>query len=113
MRVNLMYSTNDMEELIFMIFNDFHFYSYVLGIETAAYILMPEQHVMAQSGKPLPVVYLLHGLSDDHTMWLRQTRVEQYARDKRVMIVMPAANRSLWARPAWMPRSSRYLAAKP
>lgn len=105
-----MYSTNDMEELIFMIFNDFHFYSYVLGIETAAYILMPEQHVMAQSGKPLPVVYLLHGLSDDHTMWLRQTRVEQYARDKRVMIVMPAANRSFYMDMAHGARYDTFIA---
>ena len=34
----LLQISNDMEELIFMIFNDFHFYSYVLGIETAACI---------------------------------------------------------------------------
>ena len=79
-----------------MTLNDFHFFSNVLGIETAAYILLPDQHAMAQSQEPLPVVYLLHGLSDDHTMWLRQTRVEQYARDKRVAIVMPAANRSFY-----------------
>lgn len=79
-----------------MTFSDFHFYSEVLGIQTAAYVLLPEPKVMAQSNKPLPVLYLLHGLSDDHTMWLRQTRVEQYARLYRICVVMPAANRSFY-----------------
>ena len=51
-----------------MVFSDFHFYSEVLGIQTAAYILLPQPQVAAQSGSPIPVLYLLHGLSDDHTM---------------------------------------------
>ena len=79
-----------------MIFSDFHFYSEVLGIQTAAYVLLPEPQVMAQSASPVPVLYLLHGLSDDHTMWLRQTRVEQYARRYRLAVVMPAVNRSFY-----------------
>ena len=54
-----------------MVFSDFHFYSEVLGIQTAAYILLPQPQVAAQSSSPIPVLYLLHGLSDDHTMWLR------------------------------------------
>ena len=79
-----------------MVFSDFHFYSEVLGIQTAAYILLPQPQVAAQSGSPIPVLYLLHGLSDDHTMWLRQTRVEQYAQRYRLAVVMPAANRSFY-----------------
>lgn len=79
-----------------MVFSDFHFYSEVLGIQTAAYVLLPQPEVMAQSASPLPVLYLLHGLSDDHTMWLRQTRVEQYAQRYRLAVVMPAVNRSFY-----------------
>ena len=79
-----------------MVFSDFHFYSEVLGIQTAAYILLPQPQVAAQSSSPIPVLYLLHGLSDDHTMWLRQTRVEQYAQRYRLAVVMPAANRSFY-----------------
>lgn len=79
-----------------MVFSDFHFYSEVLGIQTAAYVLLPPPEVMAQSAAPVPVLYLLHGLSDDHTMWLRQTRLEQYARLYRAAVVMPAANRSFY-----------------
>lgn len=79
-----------------MIFTDFHFFSEVLGIQTAAYVLLPDEKVMKQSKEPLPVLYLLHGLSDDHTMWMRQTMVEQFARQYRLCIVMPAANRSFY-----------------
>ena len=70
-----------------MVFSDFHFYSEVLGIQTAAYILLPQPQVAAQSSSPIPVLYLLHGLSDDHTMWLRQTRVEQYAQRYRLAVL--------------------------
>ena len=79
-----------------MIFSDFHFYSNTLGIQTTAYVLMPEMDIMRTQKKPLPVLYLLHGLSDDHTMWMRQTALEQYAKDYRVCIVMPAVNRSFY-----------------
>ncbi len=79
-----------------MIFSDFHFFSEALGIQTAAYVLMPEMSVLETQKKPLPVLYLLHGLSDDHTMWMRQTAVEQYAKDWRICIVMPAVNRSFY-----------------
>ncbi|MEG2317146.1 MAG: alpha/beta hydrolase-fold protein, partial [Clostridia bacterium] len=80
-----------------MYLSDFHFFSEALGIQTAAYVLLPDRQVMAQQkGEPVPTLYLLHGLSDDHTMWMRQTRLEQYARQYRVAIVMPAANRSFY-----------------
>lgn len=79
-----------------MIFSDFHFYSATLGIQTAAYVLLPDPGVMAQSAAPAPALYLLHGLSDDHTMWMRQTRLEQYARLYRVAVIMPAVNRSFY-----------------
>jgi len=79
-----------------MVFSDFHFYSEVLGIQTAAYVLMPDEKLIKQSKKPVPVLYLLHGLSDDHTMWMRQTCIEQLAKDYRLCIVMPAVNRSFY-----------------
>lgn len=79
-----------------MVFSDFHFYSEVLGIQTAAYVLMPDEKLLKQSKQPVPVLYLLHGLSDDHTMWMRQTCIEQLAKDYRLCIVMPAVNRSFY-----------------
>ena len=47
---------------------------------------------MASSGsgrKDYPVVYLLHGLSDDHTIWSRRTSIERYADERGIAVVMP------------------------
>ena len=44
-----------------------------------------------------PLLYLLHGLSDDHTAWLRYTSIERYAEAAGLAVVMPAAGRSFYA----------------
>jgi len=70
---------------------DFRFFSNVLGKHTAATVLYPD------SGKgPFPVFYLLHGLSDDHTVWLRRSRVEAYWEGLPLIIVMPDGHRSFY-----------------
>jgi S-formylglutathione hydrolase FrmB len=46
---------------------------------------------------PLPVLYLLHGWSDDSSTWLRRTSLERYAANKRLAIVIPTLRRSLMA----------------
>jgi S-formylglutathione hydrolase FrmB len=43
-----------------------------------------------------PVLYLLHGLSDDHTAWLRYTSIERYATATGLAVVMPAVARSFY-----------------
>ena len=80
-----------------MIWNEIHFYSRGLDIQTQAYVLLPEQEQMEkEKHRPIPTLYLLHGLSDDHTMWLRNSRIAQYARKYYLAVVMPAANRSFY-----------------
>ena len=44
-----------------------------------------------------PVLYLLHGLSDDHSAWVRYTSIERYATAAGLAVVMPAAGRSFYA----------------
>lgn len=76
---------------------EFHYYSRVLDIDVTVSVILPEVKTMLeQDGKPLPTLYLLHGLSDDHTHWIRQTRLEFYARKYRLAIVMPCVNRSFY-----------------
>lgn len=76
---------------------EFHYYSRVLDIDVTVSVILPEVKTMLeQDGKPLPTLYLLHGLSDDHTHWIRQTRLEFYARRYRLAIVMPCVNRSFY-----------------
>lgn len=45
----------------------------------------------------LQVVYLLHGLSDNCSNWMRLTSLERYARLYRVAVVMPEVQRSYYA----------------
>jgi putative tributyrin esterase len=81
-----------------VIWSDFHFYSQTLEVNTAAYVLLPEYEQLASlGGEPLPTLYLLHGLSDDHTGWMRHSRIADYARHYALAVVMPAVNRSFYA----------------
>lgn len=41
---------------------------------------------------PLPVVFLLHGMSDDHSIWQRRTAIERYASDRGMAVVMPTTH---------------------
>lgn len=54
---------------------------------------------------PYPVFYLLHGLSDDHTIWMRRTSIERYVAGLPLIVVMPDGGRSFYCDaiegPAW------------
>ncbi len=54
--------------------------------------ILPEQ---AQG--PFPVLYLLHGLSDDHTAWTRRTSIERYITGVPLIVVMPDGGRSWYS----------------
>lgn len=45
---------------------------------------------------PHPVLYLLHGLSDDHTIWMRRTALERHVSELGLAVVMPAVQRSFY-----------------
>lgn len=45
---------------------------------------------------PFPVLYLLHGLSDDHTHWHRYTSLERYVAKLPLIVVMPDGHRSFY-----------------
>jgi putative tributyrin esterase len=44
-----------------------------------------------------PVLYLLHGLTDDDTAWTRYTSIERYAAARGLAVVMPQVHRSFYA----------------
>jgi putative tributyrin esterase len=79
------------------------FFSDALGLSTSMSVILP-QPTRAQIGmtgsasdEPPPVLYLLHGLSDDDTIWVRRTSIERYVAPLGVAVVMPAAHRSFYA----------------
>ena len=86
-----------------MAFLDFHFHSDVLGKQVAAYVVLPQETSASQIGiegkktaKKFPCLYLLHGLSDDHTIWLRRTSIERFAADYGIAVVMPDGAKSFY-----------------
>ncbi len=46
--------------------------------------------------KPWSVFYLLHGLSDDHTIWMRRTSIERYVQGLPLAVVMPDGGRGFY-----------------
>ena len=69
--------------------------SSALDMSTNLSVLLPSD-VSDVPADGYPVLYLLHGLSDDHTKWLRATRIEEYAAKYRVCVVMPEVQRSFY-----------------
>lgn len=78
-----------------------NFFSETLGISTSATVLLPQtaQGQIGLSGAvraETPVLYLLHGYSDDDTIWLRRTSIERYASDRGLAVVMPNGGTSFY-----------------
>lgn len=66
-------------------------FSQALGKCAACFVVVPD-------GKgPFPVVYLLHGHSDDYTIWQRRTSIERYAARHGIMVVMPDGGRGWYS----------------
>jgi putative tributyrin esterase len=81
------------------------FFSDVLEVGTSMTVVLPqasEEQIGvvspdAAGGDGFPLLYLLHGLSDDCTAWLRYTSIERYAGAHGVAVVMPQVQRSFYA----------------
>ena len=56
-------------------------------------VLLPDE---AKGDGPWPVLYLLHGMSQDDSMWCRLTRIERYVEPVPLIVVMPDGGRSLY-----------------
>lgn len=79
------------------------FYSEALGLCVNVNVIVPQSSnsnigvaQLQTTRKLFPVIYLLHGLSDDHTIWSRRTAIELYAAQYECIIVMPSGGRSFY-----------------
>lgn len=64
-------------------------------------LLLPQQArggagLFPKGRRQWPVLYLLHGMYNDHTSWTRQTSIERYAAALPLLIVMPDAENSFY-----------------
>jgi S-formylglutathione hydrolase FrmB len=72
-----------------------HFHSNALQLACGADVILPEAR--RDPGRPLATLWLLHGQSDDHSIWQRRTSIERYAAAYRLAVVMPCVHRSFYA----------------
>lgn len=77
-------------------------FSETLGMSMSMNVILPEK-TDGQIGienkvnnGPLKCLYLLHGLSDDHTIWQRRTSIERYVAPLGIAVVMPNVHRSFY-----------------
>jgi len=74
------------------------FFSDALGMCAEMDVILPER-ARGQIGmngvasnEKYPTLYLLHGMSDDHTIWQRRTSIERYVSDLGLAVVMPSTH---------------------
>lgn len=79
-----------------------NFFSETLGLSTSMTVILPQQ-TSSQIGmnnrssqKLHKTLYLLHGLSDDDTIWLRRTSIERYVAELGIAVVMPNVHQSFY-----------------
>jgi putative tributyrin esterase len=74
------------------------FYSKSIGLSSRLMAVLPDS-----GNGPFPVFYLLHGLSDDCTTWLRRTSLERYLYGVPMIVVMPDTGRGWYTNAAQAP----------
>lgn len=77
------------------------FYSTELGMCVQMDVILPQRNTSgmigvdnAASAGKYPTLYLLHGMSDDQTIWQRRTSIERYADALGIAVVMPCVHLS-------------------
>jgi S-formylglutathione hydrolase FrmB len=85
-----------------MAFFNCNFHSDILGMACSMNVIVPQQSptrigMDSKGGRATyPILYLLHGLGDDHTIWARRTSIERYVADMNLIVVMPATHRGFY-----------------
>jgi putative tributyrin esterase len=71
------------------------FFSESLGLSTAMRVILPDRPAEPERGT-FPVLYLLHGWSDNETTWCRRTSLERYLTGRDLLVVMPRGDLSYY-----------------
>ena len=86
-----------------MAFLEMRFRSEALNQMATVNVLVPEKK------EKFKTLWLLHGLSDDHSAWMRLTAVERYARTYNMAVVMPCVDRSWYTDTAYGKKYFTYI----
>ena len=74
-----------------------NFFSDVLGLSMNMDVILPQETAGRAGAKTngygaLKTLYLLHGMSDDHTGWQRRTSIERYVAELPLAVIMPTTH---------------------
>lgn len=81
-----------------MAFLQMNVYSNVLEMEVCVDVILPqktEKKIGTESSgrtEELPVMYLLHGMGGNHSVWSRRTSIERYVNDLGIAVIMPSTD---------------------
>ena len=86
-----------------MAFAQLKIFSESLRMATEVNVVIPQRSTSGEIGTnnkeergKYKCLYLLHGLSDDQTIWMRRTSIERYATEYGIAVVMPRGERSFY-----------------
>ncbi|MBO0466918.1 esterase family protein [Enterococcus plantarum] len=81
-----------------MAFLQANIYSNVLEMEVSVNVVLPQKTEKkigtATKGNftDVPVLYLLHGMGGNHSVWARRTSIERYVSDLGLAVIMPSTD---------------------
>ena len=71
------------------------FFSQALGMCVTCDVLLPQRKDGAPD-RPVPVLWLLHGMHGSHSAWLMRSNIQRYALPYGLAVVMPSAQNSFY-----------------
>ena len=81
-----------------MAFLQANIYSNTLGMELMIDVILPQQTYKkfgsnsVGATEDVPVLYLLHGMGGNHSVWQRRTSIERYVKDLGIAVIMPSTD---------------------
>ena len=75
-----------------MAFLEMKFFSEQLRKQTMVNVILPEPKKRS-TDKPIKTLYLLHGLSDNHSAWRNRSNIVEYAWMYNIAVIMPDVGR--------------------
>jgi S-formylglutathione hydrolase FrmB len=89
-----------------MAFCTMNFWGQSLLRQCSMNLVIPEG---LKRGQKIAVLYQLHGLSDDHTIWSRRTSIERYVSGLPLMVVMPDGGRGFYCDAVEGPAGEKHI----
>ena len=82
-------------------------FSEALGMNTGLTVVTPRNTLIG--GEPYKVIYILHGLSDDHTCWSDHTMLPLFSSEHNVVFIMPETQRCWYTDMKYGPNYFTYI----